>query len=64
VHPQRLEAALRADPEAKEATRELIESRLDSHDKRLEAIRKAFKSLKAEVELLRRQGQSSNIGGH
>lgn len=66
VHPQRLKAALEADPEAKAAERELTEQRLTNVENRLEALKKAHKATKAQVNQLaldfNRRSGSVNVG--
>lgn len=52
VHPQRLEAALRADPEAKSADRDFIEDRVTVLERKVEALKKSHKAVKAQVNQL------------
>ena len=52
VHPVRLKAALEQDPEAREADRDLVETRLTRLEEKCEALRKGHKALKANVNQL------------
>jgi hypothetical protein len=67
VHPERLRAALEEDPEAKTAERDLIVSELQDLRQKVEALKKAHKVTKAQVNQLSldfNQRPSTAIVGH
>lgn len=67
VHPQRLRAALEADPEAKAAERDLVASQIADLTRKVEALKKAHKTTKAQVNQLSldfNRRTSSTIVGH
>lgn len=52
VHPESLKAALAADPEAEAASRAETEAKLEASERKLEALRKAYKQLQAKLREL------------
>ena len=51
VNPERLRAALEEDPEAKSAAQDFIEERVSVLERKVEALKKAHKGLKAQLKL-------------
>ena len=67
VHPERLRAALEEDPEAKAAAQDFIEERVTVLERKVEALKKAHKATKAQVNQLAfdfARRPSSAIVGH